>query len=153
MTLIVAVAGSAALAGCGSNTDALTQQWYDPTDGANDTEEESLDGMAARDVVVVSNGSDATVVGTFVNTGDETDEVVAISVTGEDADITGDLSVDPAESVRLGPPGEARAQIDGLDLEPGTYTEVEISYGAAPRSALTAVVRAAEGQFEASGPE
>lgn len=150
---LAAVGAATALAGCGTNINAQTQEWYDATDGTNNSVESTLEGMAVRSVVVVSDGTDATVVGTFVNYGDEPDAVASISVNGQDATITGDLDVDPDEAVRLGPPGEARAQVDGADLQPGGTAEVEISFDAAPQSTLTAIVRPVAGEFEDSGPE
>ena len=153
VTVIAAAGATIALAGCGSNINAQTQDWYDPTDGVNNSVDGTLAGMAVRSVVVVSDGTDATVVGTFVNQGADTDGVASITVDGEEATITGSLDVEPGESVRLGPPGEARAQVDGVDLEPGLTTTVEISFDVAPQETLTAIVRAPEAEFEDSGPE
>ena len=153
VTVIAAAGATIALAGCGSNINAQTQEWYDATDGVNNSVDGTLDGMAVRSVVVVSDGTDATVVGTFVNRGDDTDGVASITVDGEDATITGDLEVEPDESVRLGPPGEARAQVDGVDLDPGLTTTVEISFDVAPAETLTAIIRAPEAEFADSGPE
>jgi hypothetical protein len=152
-TLLAAAGATVALAGCGTNVGAQTQDWYDPTDGTNNSAETTLDGMAVRGIVVVSDGSDATVVGTFVNTGADSDGVSSISVEGQRARITGDLDVEPGQSVRLGPPGEARAQASGADLEPGSTAMVEISFDTAPKEELTAIVRAPEGEYEESGPE
>lgn len=152
-SLVVATGAAVALAGCGTNIGAQTQDWYDATDGTNSSAESSLQGMAVRSVVVVSDGTDAAVVGTFVNTSDDTDGVTGISVAGESATITGDLDVEPGQSVRLGPPGEARAQVDGADLEPGSTATVEVTFEAAPKQTLNAVVRSAAGEFEQSGPQ
>lgn len=151
--LLAAVGTAAAAAGCGTNVNAQTQDWYDATDGTNSSAETTLDGMAVRGIVVVSDSSDAAVIGTFVNTGDDPDAVASISVAGDDARISGDLDVEPGQSVRLGPPGEARAQVRGADLEPGETTTVQISFESAPQEELTAVVVAPEGQYEESGPE
>ncbi len=151
VTTIVAAAAALALAGCGTNVNAQTQEWYDPTDAANTVAEDSLDGMAVRGLVVLSDSGDAVVLGTFVNTGTDTDDVTEILVQGEQADIDGDIEVDPGQAVRLGPTGEAEAQVAGLDLEPGGLVTVEISFGAAARQELTTVVQAAEDEFSDSG--
>jgi hypothetical protein len=153
VTAIAAAGAAIALAGCGSNINAQTQEWYDATDGVNSSIDSTLDGMASRSIVVVSDGTDATVVGTFVNTGSEADSVAGITVDGEQATITGDLDVEPNESVRLGPPGEARAQVDGADLQPGLTTKVEITFDTAPAEELTAIIRAPAAEFADSGPE
>lgn len=154
LVTILAVAGAAAaLAGCGTNTNALTQQWYDATDGANNDVEMTLEGLAIRSVVVVSDGSDATVVGTFVNDGAEADGVTGITVEGRPATITGDLDIAPGAAVRLGPPGEARALVAGAGLEPGSLANVEIMFDSAPQAELSAVVRAPEAEFAESGPD
>lgn len=151
--LLAAVGAATALTGCGTGINAQTHDWYDATDGVNNSVEATLDGMAVRSVVVVSDGTDATVVGTFVNTSSETDGVAGITVDGQTATITGDLDVEPGASVRLGPPGEARAQVDGAGLQPGGTTPVEITFESAPSATLTAVVRSADGEFADSGPE
>lgn len=153
MTVLAAVAATAALSGCGTNINAQTQDWYDPTDGAGSNVEESLDGMAVRDVLVVSDGTDATVVGTFVNTGVDIDAVAGIEVDGSMATLSGDLDVEPAQAVRIGPPGEARAQVDGVDLEPGVVVPVTITFDTAAAVELDAIVRAADGEYAESGPE
>jgi hypothetical protein len=153
VTALAAVAATTALAGCGTNVNAQTQDWYDPTDGTGNSAEESLDGMAIRDVLVVSDGTDATVIGTFVNTSTDVDAVASIEVDGRSATLIGDLEVAPAQAVRLGPPGEARAQVDGANIEPGVIVPVTISFDTAPEAELDAIVRAPEGDFAESGPE
>lgn len=153
MTTLAAAGAAVALAACGTGVNAQTQQWYDPADGVNNDVAMTLDGMAVRGVVVVSDGTDATVIGTFVNDGDDPDSVVEILVDGEEADIDGDLDVEPGLSARLGPPGEARAQADGVDVPPGAIATVTISFESAPQEELTAQVVAPEGEYEESGPE
>jgi hypothetical protein len=153
VTILAAAGTAVVLAGCGTNTNALTQQWYDPTDGTNNSVQATLEGLAIRGIVVVSDGSDATVVGTFVNDGPEADEVTGIEVDGRSATIDGDLEIAPGEAVRLGPPGEARAQVTGAGLEPGAVTTVEITFESAPQAELDAIVRAPEDYLEDSGPE
>ncbi|MGA7688278.1 MAG: hypothetical protein WCA29_03505 [Jiangellales bacterium] len=153
VTVLAAVAATTALTGCGTNINAQTQDWYDPTDGAGNTAEESLNGMAIRDVLIVSDGTDATVTGTFVNTSPDVDAVASIEVDGRSATLIGDLEVAPAQAVRLGPPGEARAQVDGANIEPGIVVPVTIIFDTAPAAELDAIVRAAEGDYAESGPE
>jgi hypothetical protein len=154
VTALVAAGAAAALAGCGTtSSNALTQQWYDPTDGTTNSVDMTLEGLAIRGLVVVSDGSDATVLGTFVNDGPDADEVAEISVDGRSATITGDVELAPGSALRVGPPGEARALVSGAELEPGSTTTVEISFGSAPKAELSAIVRAPEGEFSESDPE
>jgi hypothetical protein len=153
VTTIAAAGAAIALAGCGTGVDAQTQEWYDPTDAANTEAEDSLDGMAVRGLKVIADGGDATVLGTFVNTGPDADEVSEILVEGEPAEVDGDLAVEPGQSVRLGPPGDATAQADGVDLEPGVLATVEISFSSAAQQELTTVVQAAEGDYADAGPQ
>lgn len=150
-TIAAAAAAALALAGCGTNVNAQTQEWYDPTDAANTPAEDSLDGMAVRGLLVLADSGDAVVLGTFVNTGTDTDEVTEIRVEGELADVDGDIEVDPGRAVRLGPAGDAEARVAGLDLEPGSLAAVEISFGAAAQQELVTVVQAAEGGSSESG--
>ena len=152
-TVLVAAGAALTAVACGTGVDAQTQEWYDPADGVNNDVDMTLTGMAVRTVIVVSDGTDATVIGTFVNGSDDSDGVRSIDVAGSPATIDGDLDVEPGQSVRLGPPGEARAQADGVDLVPGSTTTVDITFEVAPAESLTAVVVPESGDYADSGPQ
>lgn len=141
-----------ALVACGTNTNAQTQEWYNPTDGSNSDVEQTLSGMAVRDLLLVSDGTDAAVLATFVNTGDEADEVVEVLVEGSSARIDGTLEAAPSSVVRLGEPADTSAIARGVDVEPGGLAEVEIRFASAPAVTLDAIVRAPVGEFEDAAP-
>ena len=145
-------AASLALVGCGTTTSAQTQDWYNPTDGSNSDVEQTLSGMAVRDLLLVSDGTDAAVLATFVNTGADADEVVEVVVEGTSARIDGTLAAEPGAAVRLGEPADTTAVARGTDLEPGGIAEVEVRFASAPAVTLDAVVQAPVGDFEDAAP-
>jgi hypothetical protein len=152
LTVLTVSAAAAALAGCGSNINAQTQEWYNPTDGANTDVESTLQGMAVRNLILVSDGTDATVIATFVNNGSETDSVERIVVDGAEARIDSSVEVDPNQVAQVGPDAETSAVVEGTGLAPGSITPVEISFGSAPQVTLDAVVRSPTGDFADLGP-
>jgi hypothetical protein len=147
----VAVA-AAALTACGTGFNAQTQQWYNPTDGSGSDPEQTLEGMAVRDLVVVSDGTDAAVLATVVNTGTEADQVTAIAIEGTPATIEGTLEAQPGSVLRVGEPADTVALISGASLPPGGLTEVEFTFATAPAQTLEAVVQAPINYYENSLP-
>jgi hypothetical protein len=150
---VLGVAAAAALlAACGTGLNAQTQQWYDPTDGTSTDPQSSADAMAVRDLIVVSDGSDARVLATVVNTTDSEDEVVEVRVAGESADLDGDFLAAPGSVLRIGEPADTVAQVDGVGVEPGLLTDVEIRFASAPAVTLEAIVRAPARYYSDSAP-
>jgi hypothetical protein len=148
MTVLGLAVAAAALAGCGTGFDAQTQQWYNPADGAGSAPDQSKNGMAVRDLIVVSDGTDAAVLATVVNTGSQNDEVVQIVVEGAPATLDGTLEAAPSSVVRVGEPADTSALVSGAGLQPGGLTEVEFQFGSAPAQTLEAVVRAPVDYYE-----
>ncbi len=145
-------AAAGVLAGCGTGFNAQTQQWYDPADGAGSPPSSSQNGMAVRDLVVVSDGTDAAVLATVVNTGSQVDEVVQIVVEGSPATIDGSLEAVPSSVVRVGEPADTSAVASGSSLVPGSLAQVEFQFGSAPAQTLEAVVRAPVNYYEDALP-
>jgi hypothetical protein len=152
LTVAGLLAGATVLAACGTGLDAQTQQWYDPTDGTSTDPQTSLDAMAVRDLIVVSDGTDARVLATVVNTTDREDEVVDVLVDGESARLRGDFLAAPSSVLRIGEPADTVAQVDGVGVEPGFLTEVEIRFASAPSVTLESVVRAPARYYSDSAP-
>jgi hypothetical protein len=132
------------LTGCGS-IRTQTQQWYTPADGVN----AEAGDIAIRNVLVVAteSGDASTVLATFANRGDE-DHLVDVRVGDATATPTGgDLTIPANGYASLGP-GGTRVDVDGADTLPGTFVEVEFLFESAPRTAVEALVQAAEGDYE-----
>jgi hypothetical protein len=96
----------------------------------------------------VSDGTDAAVLATVVNTGSQNDEVVQIVVEGAPATLDGTLEAAPSSVVRVGEPADTSALVSGAGLQPGGLTEVEFQFGSAPAQTLEAVVRAPVDYYE-----
>ncbi len=146
------VAAAALLAGCGTGLDARTQQWYDPTDGKSTDPQTSLDAMAVRDLIVVSDGTDARVLATVVNTTDREDRVVEVLVDGTSAELEGRFTAAPNSVLRIGEPADTVAQADGVGVEPGYLADVEIRFASAPSVTLESIVRAPARYYSDSAP-
>jgi hypothetical protein len=132
------------LTGCGS-IRTQTQQWYTPADGVN----AEAGDIAIRNVLVVAteSGDASTVLATFANRGDE-DHLVDVRVgDATETPTGGDLTIPANGYASLGP-GGTRVDVDGADTLPGTFVEVEFLFESAPRTAVEALVQAAEGDYE-----
>ncbi len=151
-TVLGVAVAAAALTACGTGFNAQTQQWYNPTDGSSSDPQQTLEGMAVRDLVVVSDGTDAAVLATVVNTGTELDEVTAITVEGAPATIEGALEAPPRAVVRVGEPADTVALVSGVALPAGGLTEVEFTFATAPSQTLEAVVQSPINYYENSLP-
>jgi hypothetical protein len=134
------------LAGCG--TSEQTQTWYAPTDGA----QVEAGDIGIRNVVVVSGGQGAaTVLASFANRG-EPDQLVEVTVDGVPAEPEGGRLDLPADGYAAVGPDDVRVDLTGLEVEPGTFIEVEFRFDRAPRTAVDAVVQAPEGIYEDALP-
>ncbi len=135
---------------CGSGRDAYTQKWYNPAEGIN----ADAGDVDVRDLVVVTNGEGAvSVVGTFINQGDD-DRLVEVMVDGQQAELSPRAVELPSGSpVHLGQ-GDTRADVSGLSdgAVPGTGAEVELRFQSAPRTTVSTYVYEAEGIYDDLGP-
>jgi hypothetical protein len=151
-TVVGVAVAAAALTACGTGFNAQTQRWYNPTDGSSSDPEQTLEGMAVRDLVVVSDGTDAAVLATVVNTGTEADEVTAITVEGVPAAIEGTFDAPPRAVLRVGEPADTVALVSGANLPAGGLTEVEFTFATAPAQTIEAVVQSPINYYENSLP-
>lgn len=140
---VVVVAGLSLVAG-GCSIHEQTQTWYTPADGVS----AEAGPVALRNVLVVSDGTDATVLASMVNTGSEDDELVAVTV--------GEVEVSPAQPVEIPGGGyasvgigDADARVDVADsgAMPGGMITVEFRFASAPRAEVEAFVRPASGAY------
>jgi hypothetical protein len=131
-------------AGC-TGLRTQTQNWYVPGDGVS-TE---AGDIGVRNVLLVADddGGIATLIATFANEG-ATDELVEVQV-GDQAVVppTGALEIPADGYARLGPDG-VRLDVEGADVQPGDFVDVEFVFGNAPRAEVQALVQRAEGDYE-----
>ena len=144
--LVTIVGLTLTAAGC-AGVRAQTQEWYEPADGVS-TE---AGDIGLRNVLLVSeeDGSVATVLATFANTGPE-DEFVEVRVGDRIATpTTGPVEIPEGGYARLGPgPDEVRVDVFGADVAPGQFVDVEFVFRDAPRAEVQALVQPAEGDYE-----
>ncbi len=148
----VAVLGTAALAltasGCGIPVGDQTQEWYDPADGANTTPAMEAGDIAIRNANVVTDGSTSQVWVTLVNSGEEPDGLVAVTVDGTPTTVTGG-EVEPGRAVTFND-GESSIAINGGPFEVGLLAELSFEFDNAPATTLDAIVLDAEALAEAA---
>lgn len=133
-----------ALVATGCSIHEQTQIPYTPSDGMN-TEAGPL---AVRNVLVVADGDNATVLASMVNNGESPDELVSVEV--------GDVETAPATpvpvpvgeiaSVGFGPDQE-RVDVVGSGATAGSMITVELRFAAAPRAEVDVFVVSASGIY------
>ena len=124
---------------------AQTQEWYEPADGVST----QAGDIAIRNVLLVADedGSVATVLATFANTGSE-DELLEVRVGDRTAvPTTGPVVIPEDGYARLGP-DDVRVDVFGADVRPGEFVDVEFVFRDAPRAEVQALVRRPEGDYE-----
>jgi copper(I)-binding protein len=147
--LVVAVG---LLAGCSDPTgnNALTTRNYNSADGVQ--ADSAL--ITVRDLLLVSNGQGATVVGAFGNNGNTADSVVTIAANGSDATVDtdgGSLQIPSGGALTFGsptPPGGPQAFLTGT-FAPGTNVPVQIVFADAKALTLQVPVLPHTGYYTA----
>jgi hypothetical protein len=124
---------------------AQTQEWYEPADGVS----AQAGDIAIRNVLLVADedGSVATVLATFANSGAE-DEFLEVHVGDRIATpTTGPVEIPEDGYARLGP-DNARVDVFGADVQPGEFVDVEFVFRDAPRAEVEALIQRPEGDYE-----
>lgn len=133
-----------ALAVAGCSIHEQTQTWYAPADGVN----AEAGSIGLRNVLVVSDGDEATVLASMANSGTTDDELVGVTI--------GDVAAAPAEPVAVPGNGYAsvgysqnhtRVDVTGAEADPGSMVTLEFQFAAAPRVEVDAFVRPASGVY------
>src|SRR5699024_1826913 len=104
--------------------------------------------IGLRNVLVVSDGDDATVLASMANSGTTDDELVGVTIGDVTAAPTEPVAVpgDGFVSVGYGP-DQTRVDVSGADAEPGHMVTLEFQFTAAPRVEVDAFVRPASGVY------
>lgn len=131
--LALAAVLSAALTACQAGSNASTSQDYAPVDGRNvnlPADASFADPyLAIRGAQVVDLGTTHSMVVTVVNQTEGSDVLESVSIADQPAMLSsGPVEVAAGQAVSLGAGGVATATVEGLDLEPGDWVDVSLSF-------------------------
>ena len=139
-TIISALLIATTLTACGAGQNAATRNITQVTDGVE--VEVTQNGSAIKIVnllLVATENGDAVVVGTIINQGAETDQLLGIAVGGNTATLTGDTTLAQNAPLRFeGDSANAKAVFSGVSPVAGRH--VKLSLGFARAGLITAEV-------------
>ena len=139
-TIITAVLIATSLTACGAGQNAATRNITQVTDGVE--VEVTQNGSAIKIVnllLVATENGDAVVVGTIINQGAETDQLLGIAVGGNTATLTGDTTLAQNAPLRFeGESANVKAFFSGVKPVAGRH--VKLSLGFAKAGLVTAEV-------------
>jgi len=139
-TIISALLIATTLTACGAGQNAATRNITQVTDGAE--LKITQNGSAIKIVnllLVATENGDAVVVGTIVNQGAETDQLLGIAVGGNTATLTGDTTLAQNAPLRFeGESANVKAVFSGVTPVAGRH--VKLSLGFARAGLITAEV-------------
>ncbi len=148
---LILTATSVALTGCGATgVESPTRNMRQVTDGV----EGQSGSIKARNILLVAqpDGS-AVLVGTLVNTGNDSDAIASIDVNGTAA------KIDPAQNELIkhrpvtfsGDTATAKATFAGINAVPGTRVTLTINFVAGAPIKLNALIVEKSGYYESVG--
>ena len=139
-TIIAALLIATSLTACGAGQNAATRNITQVTDGVE--VEVTQNGSAIKIVnllLVATENGDAVVVGTIINQGAETDQLLGIAVGGNTATLTGDTTLAQNAPLRFeGESANVKAFFSGVNPVAGRH--VKLSLGFARAGLVTAEV-------------
>ena len=140
ITVISALVLATSLTACGSGQDAATRNIKQVTDGVEVTITENGSKIKILNMLLVATETgDAVLVGTIVNQGAETDELLGIAVGGSQATLTGEKVLKQNAPIRFeGDSANAKAVF--LGVKPVAARHVKLSLGFARAGMVTAEV-------------
>ena len=139
-TIIASLLIATSLTACGAGQNAATRNITQVTDGVE--VEVTQNGSAIKIVnllLVATENGDAVVVGTIINQGAETDQLLGIAVGGNTATLTGDTTLAQNAPLRFeGESANVKAFFSGVNPVAGRH--VKLSLGFARAGLVTAEV-------------
>jgi hypothetical protein len=133
ITIISALFIATSLTACGSGQNAATRTITQVTDGVD--LKITQNGSAIKIVnllLVATENGDAVVVGTIVNQGAETDQLLGIAVNGGQAVITGVTTLEQNAPIRFeGESANAKAVFTGVQPVPGRNVKIQLGFARA----------------------
>ncbi len=143
--IIVAILATGLLTGCAAGGDAQTRMIRQVTDGV----ERDAGMIKVRNVKIVAlpDGS-ATLIGFAVSHSDEIDQLAAISINGELANLQGEVIMEKNQPIIFeGDSANAKAKVAVLGDQPGNRVPVVFYFAKAGRVELDALVVANTGIY------
>lgn len=156
-TVIAAVFMAAlALTGCQAGSTAQTSQPYNGADGRNVNVPEDAtftdDYIAVRGALVVSSGDAASVTVRLVNHSDEAEVLTEIRVNDQVASfVGGPFEIPPNGSIAIGGGAEAVALVTDAGVEPGQWTELQLTFTNAGTTAIQVLVISPDDEYAVLG--
>jgi predicted small secreted protein len=140
ITTISALLIATSLTACGAGQDAATRNIKKVTDGAELSITQNGSAIKIVNLLLVATESgDAVVVGTIINQGVETDQLLGIAVGGNTAILTGDTTLAQSAPLRFeGDSANVKAVFSGVKPVAGRH--VKLSLGFARAGLVTAEV-------------
>lgn len=139
-TIISALLIATTLTACGAGQNAATRNITQVTDGAELTITQNGSAIKIVNLLLVATETgDAVVVGTIINQGAETDQLLGIAVGGNTATLTGDTTLAQNAPLRFeGESANVKAVFSGVTPVAGRH--VKLSLGFARAGLITAEV-------------
>jgi len=156
-TVVAAVFVAAmALTGCQAGSTAQTSQPYNGADGRNVNVPEDAtfadDYIAVRNALVVSNGDAASVTVRLVNHSDDAEVLTEVRVNGEVASfVGGPFEIPPNEAIAIGGGAEAVALVNDAGVEPGQWTELQLTFTNAGTTTIQVLVISPDDEYAVLG--
>lgn len=143
ITVISALVLATSLTACGSGQSAPTRLIKQVTDGVEVTITENGSKIKILNMLLVATETgDAVLVGTIVNQGAETDQLLGISVGGNQATITGENSLKQQAPIRFeGDSANAKAVFFGVTPVAGRHVKLLISFARAGLVTAEVIIR------------
>ena len=145
LTALIIIATT--ITGCGSGQTAVTRTIKQITDGV----EAESNGIKLRNVLIVKTAdSEGVLVATVVNTQDETDAIVSISIGAIAATLSAvDLNlVKNKPIIFVGDRANADAFVGGLSITAGDRVEVTVNFAKSAAVKVSALVVNSEGSYK-----
>ncbi|MGO2660568.1 hypothetical protein [Mycetocola reblochoni] len=144
-SVAIAAAVVAGLSACNLAAPQATQKVYDPSDGVS----AHLDDVVLRNIIVLSNGEEASLVFTGVNNGAEA-STVSIDYSSSLDPVTATL--DPGAMESFGTEQNDAIELPGLHAAPGSNTTITFSIAGASDEATVPVLDGALHEYSTIAP-
>jgi hypothetical protein len=142
-TIIASLLIATSLTACGAGQNAATRNITQVTDGVE--VEVTQNGSAIKIVnllLVATENGDAVVVGTIINQGAETDQLIGIAVGGNTATLTGDTTLAQNAPLRFeGESANVKAFFSGVNPVAGRHVKLSLGFARAGLVTADVIIR------------
>lgn len=143
ITLISALVLATSLTGCGAGQNAQTRLSKQVTDGVEVTISENGSKIKILNLLLVATETgDAVLIGTIVNQGAETDQLLGIAVGGNQAKLAGEKELKQGVPIRFeGNSANAKAVFFGVSPVAGRHVKLSIGFARAGLVTAEVIIR------------